>query len=82
MPEIRRRAEILVQDPATAESLKAWYRQFCKRPCFRDEYLRTFNRPIVHLVDTGGQASRVSMPLACGRLAAITTLTVLSSLGI
>ena len=27
------------RDPATAEALKPWYRQFCKRPCFHDEYL-------------------------------------------
>ena len=33
---------------ATAEALKPWYRQFCKRPCFHDEYLQTFNRPNVH----------------------------------
>jgi cation diffusion facilitator CzcD-associated flavoprotein CzcO len=35
--------------------LKAWYRQLCKRPCFHDEYLQTFNRPNVHLVDTNGK---------------------------
>jgi len=31
------------------------YRQFCKRPCFHDEYLRTYNRPNVTLVDTNGK---------------------------
>ena len=41
--------------PTTAEKLKPWYRQFCKRPCFHDEYLQTFNRPNVTLVDTDGQ---------------------------
>ena len=35
--------------------MKPWYRQFCKRPCFHDEYLPTFNRPNVHLVDTAGR---------------------------
>jgi cyclohexanone monooxygenase len=45
----------IVKDPATAEALKPWYRQFCKRPCFHDEYLQTFNRPNVTLVDTGGK---------------------------
>jgi len=30
--------------PATAEALKPWYGYFCKRPCFHDEYLQTFNR--------------------------------------
>jgi len=27
----------------------------CKRPCFHNEYLPTFNRPNVHLVDTHGR---------------------------
>jgi len=51
MNEIRARAETVVQDHETAEALKPWYRQFCKRPTFNDEYLPTFNRPNVHLVD-------------------------------
>ncbi len=55
MNEIRGRVEDVVQDPATAEALKPWYRQFCKRPTFNDEYLPTFNRPNVTLVDTQGQ---------------------------
>ncbi|MEM9711332.1 MAG: NAD(P)/FAD-dependent oxidoreductase [Actinomycetota bacterium] len=55
MEQIRARVEELVDDPAVAESLKPWYRQFCKRPCFHDEYLQTFNRPNVHLVDTEGR---------------------------
>jgi cyclohexanone monooxygenase len=44
-----------VKDPKTAAALKPWYRQFCKRPCFHDEYLQTFNRPNVTLVDTNGR---------------------------
>ncbi|MEC8619280.1 MAG: NAD(P)/FAD-dependent oxidoreductase, partial [Pseudomonadota bacterium] len=55
MEQIRNRAEELVNDPATAESLKPYYRQFCKRPCFNDEYLPAFNRPNVHLIDTNGR---------------------------
>lgn len=55
MEEIRRRAEEIVADPATAESLKPWYRQFCKRPCFHDEYLDAYNRGNVTLVDTDGR---------------------------
>ena len=55
MEEIRARAEAIVEDPETAEALKAWYRQLCKRPCFHDDYLQAFNRPNVHLVDTDGQ---------------------------
>jgi cyclohexanone monooxygenase len=45
----------IVKDKATAEALKPWYRQFCKRPCFHDEYLQTYNRPNVTLVDTHGK---------------------------
>src|SRR5262249_200897 len=45
----------IVDDPRTAEALKPYYRQFCKRPCFHDEYLDTFNRPNVTLVDTDGR---------------------------
>ena len=29
----------------TAEALKPWYRQLCKRPCFHDEYLQAYNEP-------------------------------------
>jgi cyclohexanone monooxygenase len=54
MEEIRARVESIVEDPATAEALKPYYRQFCKRPCFHDEYLQTFNRANVRLVDTQG----------------------------
>jgi cation diffusion facilitator CzcD-associated flavoprotein CzcO len=54
MEQIRTRVDELVHDPATAEALKPWYRQFCKRPCFHDDYLVTFNRPNVTLVDTKG----------------------------
>jgi cyclohexanone monooxygenase len=39
----------------TAEALKPYYRQFCKRPCFHDQYLPTYNRPNVTLVDTEGR---------------------------
>jgi cyclohexanone monooxygenase len=55
MEEIRRRAETVVKDPATAEKLKAWYRQLCKRPCFHDDYLQAFNEPSTVLIDTEGQ---------------------------
>ncbi|MBL4868793.1 MAG: NAD(P)/FAD-dependent oxidoreductase [Pseudomonadales bacterium] len=55
MNQVRARAEELVKDPSVAEALKPWYRQFCKRPCFHDEYLQTYNRPGVTLVDTLGQ---------------------------
>jgi cyclohexanone monooxygenase len=55
MEEIRARVDSIVADPATADGLKAWYRQLCKRPCFHDEYLQAFNEPGAHLVDTDGK---------------------------
>ena len=55
MEQIRSRVDEMVGDPETAEALKPWYRQFCKRPCFHDDYLKTFNRPNVTLVDTKGR---------------------------
>jgi len=51
MEEHRSRIDAIVADPATAESLKPYYRYQCKRPCFHDEYLTTFNEPNVTLVD-------------------------------
>jgi cyclohexanone monooxygenase len=54
MNQIRARVDAAVSDPETAEALKPWYRQFCKRPTFNDDYLPTFNRPNVTLVDTQG----------------------------
>jgi cation diffusion facilitator CzcD-associated flavoprotein CzcO len=55
MSEIRARVDAIVEDPETAQNLKAWYRQLCKRPCFHDEYLQSFNEPGTHLVDTDGK---------------------------
>jgi len=55
MEQIRSRVDEIVEDEATAEALKPYYRQFCKRPCFHDDYLPTFNRPNVSLVDTHGK---------------------------
>src|SRR4030095_5813646 len=54
MEEIRARVDSIVTDRTTAEGLKPWYGYFCKRPCFHDEYLQTFNRDNVTLVDTRG----------------------------
>ncbi len=54
MNQVRSRVDTIVKDPKTAAALKPWYRQFCKRPCFHDEYLATYNRPNVELVDTNG----------------------------
>ena len=49
------RAQKIVNDEKTAELLQPWYRQFCKRLCFHDEYLDTYNRDNVTLVDTNGR---------------------------
>ncbi|MHB8383310.1 MAG: flavin-containing monooxygenase [Candidatus Binataceae bacterium] len=54
MNQIRARVDAIVKDKQTADALKPWYRQFCKRPTFNDEYLPAFNRPNVTLVDTMG----------------------------
>jgi cyclohexanone monooxygenase len=51
MEEIRGLVDETVRDPETADKLKAYYNQFCKRPTFNDHYLDTFNRDNVELVD-------------------------------
>ena len=55
MMRIHRRIDEIVHDPETADALKPWYMFMCKRPCFHNEYLPSFNLPNVHLVDTQGQ---------------------------
>jgi cyclohexanone monooxygenase len=51
MNEIRTRVDEACSNEEAAEKLKPWYRQFCKRPTFNDEYLATFSRPNVELID-------------------------------
>jgi cyclohexanone monooxygenase len=55
MNYIRDRVAKTVTNPAVADKLKPWYRQWCKRPTFNDEFLPTFNRDNVTLVDTEGR---------------------------
>ncbi len=55
MEEIRARVDAIVGDTETAQNLKAWYRQLCKRPCFHDTYLQAFNTPGTQLIDTDGK---------------------------
>jgi cyclohexanone monooxygenase len=55
MEKSRRRIDTIVKDPKTAAALKPYYNYLCKRPCFNDEYLQTFNRDNVTLVDTEGK---------------------------
>ena len=58
MQSLRDRVDAIVEDPETAEKLKPWYGKHCKRLCYHDEYLQSFNLPNVHLVDTDGQGLR------------------------
>ncbi|WP_410872828.1 flavin-containing monooxygenase [Nocardia sp. A7] len=51
MERVRNRVDEVVNDPATAKALKPYYRFLCKRPVFNDDYLPTFNRDNVTLVD-------------------------------
>ena len=52
---LRARVGQVVNDSSVAKKLQAWYPTWCKRPCFHDEYLSTFNRDNVTLVDTDGK---------------------------
>ena len=54
MNDLRDRVETLIDRPEVAEALKPWYPRYCKRPTFHDDYLPTFNRDNVTLVDTSG----------------------------
>ncbi|KAF2865542.1 hypothetical protein BDV95DRAFT_256250 [Massariosphaeria phaeospora] len=54
---VRRRVEQEVKNPDVAKKLQAWYPTWCKRPAFHDEYLSTFNRENVTLVDTEGKGA-------------------------
>ncbi|OMC06040.1 monooxygenase [Mycobacterium sp. NS-7484] len=55
MERLRRRISDTVHDEKTAEALKPWFRLMCKRAGYHDEYLKTFNRDSVELVDTDGR---------------------------
>jgi cation diffusion facilitator CzcD-associated flavoprotein CzcO len=55
MNEIRARVDTVVRDKKTAELLKPWHRRWCKRPLFSDDYLPTFDRSNVTLIDTSGK---------------------------
>lgn len=51
MERARARIESLIDDPATAEALKPWYRFPCKRPLSNNDYYPTFNQDNVTLID-------------------------------
>ncbi len=55
MHEVYDRVDSIVENADVADALKPQYRAMCKRPCFHDEYLQTFNLPNVTLVDTQGR---------------------------
>ena len=55
MMGIHRHIDEVVKDKKTAEALKPWYMFMCKRPCFSNDYLPSFNLPNVRLVDTRGK---------------------------
>jgi cyclohexanone monooxygenase len=50
--EIRGRVDSIVRDQRKAAALKAYYRTLCKRPGFSDDYLPSFDRENVAIVDT------------------------------
>lgn len=52
MNDVRARVDSLIERDDVAERLKPWYPRYCKRPTFHDDYLPTFNRQNVTLVDT------------------------------
>ena len=56
----RHRVEELVADPATAETLKPYYRYLCKRPCFHDEYLQVLNIRNVTLIGCPAGIERIT----------------------
>ncbi|MFV8053257.1 flavin-containing monooxygenase [Mycobacterium sp. 48b] len=55
MERLRARISRTVHDPKTAEALKPWFKLNCKRAGYHDDYLPTFNRRNVELVDTDGR---------------------------
>ncbi|MCT2398603.1 flavin-containing monooxygenase [Novosphingobium mangrovi (ex Huang et al. 2023)] len=50
MERLRNRCDI-VQDKATAEALKPYYRYLCKRPASNDDFYPAFNQDNVELID-------------------------------
>ncbi|KAH8767267.1 hypothetical protein F5883DRAFT_670561 [Diaporthe sp. PMI_573] len=53
--KLRRYIDSKIHDKSVADKLKPWYGGWCKRPAFHDDYLDTFNRENVTLVDTNGR---------------------------
>lgn len=55
MESTRKLVEDTVKDKETAEKLKPWYEFMCKRPTFNNDYLSSFNKANVELIDTNGK---------------------------
>lgn len=62
MNQVRARVRETVKDPATAAILEPWYRWWCKRAGWHDDYLETFNRDNVRVVDTDGRGIEAFTP--------------------
>jgi cation diffusion facilitator CzcD-associated flavoprotein CzcO len=60
MEHHRARVDEIVTDRRAAEILKPFYRYICKRPCFHDEYLDSFNRSNVTLIDCPAGIERIT----------------------
>jgi cation diffusion facilitator CzcD-associated flavoprotein CzcO len=60
MTGIRERVKSEVRDPENVKRLTPWHTTWCKRPCFSDDYLKTFNRDNVSLVDHVGGVEAVT----------------------
>ncbi|MCI4592369.1 NAD(P)/FAD-dependent oxidoreductase [Sphingobium sp. BYY-5] len=54
MERLRARVDSMVEDKATAEALKPWYRFLCKRPLSSNDFYAVFNQPNVELIDVAG----------------------------
>lgn len=52
---LQKHVEKEVENKEVAEKLKPWYGSWCKRPAFNDDYLQSFNKPNVTLIDTNGR---------------------------
>jgi len=58
--EAHRLIDSVVEDPDTANALKPWYGVMCKRPCFNDDYHRSFNLDSVELVASPAGLERIT----------------------
>lgn len=62
MKSLRALVDAIVKNKEYSDTLKPWYKYLCKRSCAYDEYLPTFKRPTVHLIDTCGRGVEAITP--------------------